>query len=45
VSAAAKPVMVLLFRDERKANHVLLTGIATVLCQNARPFLSPNDVI
>jgi len=37
--------MVLLFRDERKTNHVLLTGIATVLGPNARPFLSPNDVM
>jgi len=29
--------MVLLFRDERKTNHVLLTGIATVLGPNAGP--------
>ena len=41
----ANQPMVLLFRDERKANHVLLTGIATVLGPNARPFLSPNDVM
>jgi hypothetical protein len=37
--------MVLLFRDERKANDVLLTGIATVLSPNARPFHSSNDVM
>ena len=37
--------MVLLFRDERKPNHVLLTGIAEVLAHNARQFVSPNDVI
>jgi hypothetical protein len=42
---AANRPMVLLFRDERKANRVLMTGIATVLGPNAKPFLSPNDVM
>ncbi len=37
--------MVLLFRDERRPNHVLLTGIAEVLAHNARQFISPNDVM
>ncbi len=36
--------MVLLFRDERKARHAVLTGIASVLGPNAKAFLSPNDV-
>jgi len=37
--------MVLLFRDERKPNHVVLKGIAEVLTHTSVPFVSPNDVM
>src|ERR1700730_8066014 len=36
--------MVVLIRDERTAERVLLTGIGAVLARSARQFISPNDV-
>ena len=36
--------MVLLIRDERTADHAVLTGIGVVLGRGVRQFIAPNDV-